>query len=45
MFEQLFKSDPIIARHKAAPYAAERERYLKCLADQGYRINLGTEKA
>lgn len=36
MFEKLFKTASAIARHKEAPYAIERECYLKHYADQGY---------
>lgn len=39
MFEQLFKMASTVARHKAAPYAVERERYLKRFADQGYTFS------
>jgi integrase/recombinase XerD len=38
MFEQLFKMAPTIARHRGAPYAAQRECYLKHYADQGYGV-------
>ena len=35
MFDQLFKSPSAIARHANAPYAKERERYLRACAQQG----------
>lgn len=35
MFDQIFKVPAIIARHVRAPYAEERARYLKHLAEQG----------
>ena len=36
MFEHLFSHPSTVARHRAAPYAAERERYLTYCAQQGY---------
>jgi integrase/recombinase XerD len=36
MFEHLFSHPSTVARHRAAPYAAERERYLTSCAQQGY---------
>ena len=36
MFEHLFSHPSTVARHRAAPYAAERERYLTYCARQGY---------
>src|SRR5262245_15105837 len=36
MFEQLFTRQTAVARHRSAPYAAERERYLRYLATQHY---------
>ena len=36
MFEELFKRPSVLARHKSAPYAQERERYLSHCAQQGY---------
>ena len=40
MFEQLFQRALTIARHKTAPYALERERYLEHYAKQGYSYSL-----
>lgn len=39
MFEQLFKRPSVVHRHKSAPYAEERERYLIHCAEQGYTKN------
>jgi integrase/recombinase XerD len=36
MFERLFSHPSVVARHRAAPYADERERYLTDCAHQGY---------
>ena len=36
MFEELFKLPSVLARHKSAPYAEERKRYLSHCAQQGY---------
>ena len=36
MFEQLFTHPAVVARHRAAPYVEERERYLTYCAQQGY---------
>lgn len=36
MFEQLFTHPAVVARHRAAPYIEERERYLTHCAQQGY---------
>lgn len=36
MFDQLFARRAAVARHQAAPYCAERERYLRYLSDQHY---------
>jgi hypothetical protein len=36
MFEHLFSHPSTVARHRATPYAAERERYLTSCAQQGY---------
>jgi len=36
MLEKLFKSPDVVARHKKAPYVAEREIYLKHCAQQGF---------
>ena len=36
MFDQLFKSPSALARHRHAPYAEERARYLRHCAEQGY---------
>jgi site-specific recombinase XerD len=36
MFEKLFTKPSAIARHKTAPYAEERERYLSHCAEKGY---------
>ncbi len=36
MFEHLFSHPSVVARHRAGPYAAERERYLTYCAQQGY---------
>jgi len=36
MFEKLFKLPAVIARHKSAPYAKERQRYLLHCYKQGY---------
>jgi hypothetical protein len=35
MFEHLFSHPSVVARHKAAPYADERARYLTDCAHQG----------
>jgi integrase/recombinase XerD len=40
MFEQLFQRACTIARHKIAPCAVERERYLEHYAKQGYSYSL-----
>jgi len=39
MFEQLFQKAFIITRHKTAPYATERERYLEHCAKQGFALH------
>jgi integrase/recombinase XerD len=39
MFEQLFGKLSAVVHHKAAPYAAERERFLEHCARQGYTRN------
>ena len=39
MFDKLFKDPAAIARHRSAPYAEERERYLIHLAQEGYAWN------
>ena len=36
MFEHLFSHPSVVARHRAGPYVAERERYLTYCAQQGY---------
>jgi site-specific recombinase XerD len=36
MFEHLFSHPSVVERHRAAPYAEERERYLTHCAQQGY---------
>jgi hypothetical protein len=36
MFEHLFSHPSVVARHRAAPYAEEREHYLTHCAQQGY---------
>ena len=36
MFDQLFGKLSVVVHHKAAPYAAERERFLEHCARQGY---------
>lgn len=36
MFEKLFKSPAALTRHRNAPYAEERERYLMHCAQEGY---------
>ncbi len=36
MFEKLFKLPSVLTRHKSAPYAEERKRYLSHCAQQGY---------
>ena len=36
MFDQLFGKLSAVVHHKAAPYAAERERFLEHCARQGY---------
>jgi site-specific recombinase XerD len=36
MFEQLFRKPSAWARHRNAPFAEERERFLRHLADQGW---------
>ena len=36
MFEKLFKNAGTITRHKNAPYAEERERYLAYCEQEGY---------
>lgn len=35
MFEQLFSSESACRRHRDAPFADERERYLRHCAEQG----------
>lgn len=41
MFEKLFKSPVVLARHTNAPFLTERERYLTRRAEQGYaRVTL-----
>jgi hypothetical protein len=40
MFERLFQKAFTITRHKTAPYAPERERYLEHCAKQGYSSSL-----
>lgn len=37
MFDQLFHYPKVIARHRQAPWATERERYLAARAEQGNR--------
>ena len=37
MFEQLFHFPSVVARHRAGPFAAERERFLIRCAEQGMR--------
>jgi integrase/recombinase XerD len=39
MLEQLFAKPAVIARHKTAPMAEEREKFLAHLADQGYKLS------
>ena len=36
MFEHLFSHPSVVARHRAAPYAEERQHYLTLCAHQGY---------
>ena len=36
MFEELFISPAVLRRHRAAPWATERARYLAYRAAQGY---------
>ena len=36
MFDQLFGKLSVVVHHRAAPYAAERERFLEHCARQGY---------
>ena len=36
MFETLFHSPTVIARHQRAPFVEERRRYLVHCAQQGY---------
>ena len=36
MFTKLFTYPAVVARHKTAPYAESRERFLVHCADQGY---------
>ncbi|MGB8694545.1 MAG: tyrosine-type recombinase/integrase [Steroidobacteraceae bacterium] len=38
MFDQLFARQAAVARHRSAPYAAERERYLRHLAMRHYSL-------
>lgn len=38
MFDQLFARQAAVAQHRSAPYAAERERYLRHLATQHYAL-------
>jgi len=38
MFDQLFTQPAAVARHRAARYSAERERYLRHLASQHYAL-------
>jgi hypothetical protein len=38
MFDQLFVRPAAVARHRAARYSAERERYLRYLASQHYAL-------
>src|SRR5260370_17915126 len=35
MLEQLFRDDSALARHRAGPFAEERERYLQHCAEHG----------
>jgi len=39
MFDQLFGKLSAVVHHRAAPYAAERERFLQHCAQQGYSRN------
>jgi integrase/recombinase XerD len=39
MFDQLFTKLSAVVHHRAAPYAAERERFLEHCAQQGYSRN------
>ena len=42
MFDQLFGKLSAVVHHRAAPYAAERERFLEHCTQQGYaRRNVG----
>lgn len=36
MFDKLFEKASAVINHKTAPYAAERVRYLKHCAEEGY---------
>lgn len=36
MLEDLIKNPEVLARHRKAPFTAERQQYLTCKADQGY---------
>lgn len=38
MFEKLFKEPTAVARHRTAPFAQEREKFLTHLAHQGYTL-------
>jgi integrase/recombinase XerD len=38
MFDQLFARQAAVARHRSAPYAAERERFLRYLATRHYSL-------
>src|SRR5258705_14014880 len=38
MFDQLFARQAVVARHRSAQYAAERERYLRPLRSQHYGL-------
>ena len=38
MFDQLFTRQAAVVRHRSAPYAADRERYLQHLANQHYAL-------
>lgn len=40
MLDQLYKQAAVIARHRAAPRLADRERFLVCCAEEGYSLRM-----
>jgi len=45
MYEELFQNPSTVARHRSAPYAEERARYLRHCACQGYSRSTLLQKA